>query len=74
MLMKESIPNSELLLVPNANHSVHLEKNEIVLKAIRKFLHDHSAAQSAVVRKQPDIRISIGKYQTFNGDFFGNLF
>jgi proline iminopeptidase len=37
-LMHDSIPGSELLIVPDAGHSVHLEKNGIVLQAIRNFL------------------------------------
>lgn len=32
------IPSAELLIVENANHSVHLEKNELVIARIRDHL------------------------------------
>jgi pimeloyl-ACP methyl ester carboxylesterase len=32
------VPNAELLVVEDANHSVHLEKNELVLKKMAEFL------------------------------------
>jgi hypothetical protein len=68
--MKDRIPHSELLLVPNANHSVHLEKNEIVLTAIRKFLQDHPITESEATATHPDIRISIGIYPIPLGTLF----
>ena len=37
-LIAERVPNAELLEVKGANHSVHLEKNELVIDAIREFL------------------------------------
>ncbi|KAH8596799.1 Alpha/Beta hydrolase protein [Bisporella sp. PMI_857] len=39
-IIVERIPVSRLLKVPNANHSVHLEKGELVLGAIRSFLKE----------------------------------
>jgi proline iminopeptidase len=32
------VPNAELLVVKDANHSVHLEKNELVLRKMAEFL------------------------------------
>ncbi|OCF74158.1 hypothetical protein I204_04528 [Kwoniella mangroviensis CBS 8886] len=37
-LIHQGIPGSQLLIVSNANHSVHQEKNEEVIAATRKFL------------------------------------
>ncbi|WVW85963.1 hypothetical protein I302_108001 [Kwoniella bestiolae CBS 10118] len=37
-IIHEGIIGSQLLVVPNANHSVHQEKNEEVIAAIRRFL------------------------------------
>lgn len=37
-LIAESVQNGELLEVPNANHSVHVEAHEHVISAIRDFL------------------------------------
>ncbi|KAF3398842.1 Proline iminopeptidase [Talaromyces pinophilus] len=37
-IIVDGIPGAELLIVPDANHSVHIEKPEIVLKRIRDFL------------------------------------
>ena len=34
----DGIPGADLLVVEGANHSVHLEKNQLVLDAIRKHL------------------------------------
>jgi len=34
----DGIPNAQLLVVPGANHSVHIEKNAEVLAAVRTFL------------------------------------
>ena len=34
----ERVPDAELLIVPGANHGVHIEKPDIVLSAIRKHL------------------------------------
>lgn len=39
-IIVDGIPGAELLIVPDANHSVHIEKPEIVLKRIRDFLKD----------------------------------
>jgi pimeloyl-ACP methyl ester carboxylesterase len=35
--MAAGIPNSKLLVVEGANHSVHHEKNELVISEIRQF-------------------------------------
>ncbi|KAL4803812.1 Alpha/Beta hydrolase protein [Aspergillus unguis] len=37
-ILAEGIPGSKLVVVPGANHSVHLERNEVVLGEIRKLL------------------------------------
>jgi len=37
-LIADSIPNARLLEVPNANHAVHVEANDVVVAAIRDFL------------------------------------
>ncbi|WWD16322.1 hypothetical protein CI109_100748 [Kwoniella shandongensis] len=37
-IMHDGIPNSKLLVVPSANHSVHHEKNAEVIAAIRDFV------------------------------------
>ncbi|WWC64380.1 uncharacterized protein I303_106990 [Kwoniella dejecticola CBS 10117] len=37
-LMHDGIPGSQLLVVPDANHSVHSERNTEVIAAIRDFL------------------------------------
>ncbi|WWC71820.1 uncharacterized protein I206_105779 [Kwoniella pini CBS 10737] len=37
-LIHEGIPGSQLLIVPDANHSVHSEKNQEVIAAIREFV------------------------------------
>ncbi|KAK8861755.1 hypothetical protein IAR55_002578 [Kwoniella newhampshirensis] len=37
-IIHNGIPNSKLLVVPNANHSVHHEKNAEVIAAIRDFV------------------------------------
>lgn len=34
----ENIPNAQLLVVQNANHSVHIEQTELVLDKVRDFL------------------------------------
>lgn len=71
ILMNEKIPNSELFIVSDANHSVHLEKPELVLPKIRQFLHKNSVNGEAkagetlllngmIPTQVPDIRISIG--------------
>lgn len=39
-IIADGIPGADLLIVPGANHSVHIEKPEIVLKRIREFLKD----------------------------------
>lgn len=37
-IMADGIPDSKLLVVKDANHSVHHEKNELVISEIRSFL------------------------------------
>jgi proline iminopeptidase len=37
-LIAKEINDAELFVVENANHSVHVEKNELVLKKIRSHL------------------------------------
>lgn len=37
-LIASKIPLARLMVVEDANHSVHLEKNELVLRAIREHL------------------------------------
>jgi len=37
-LIVERIPNGQLLEVPDANHAVHIEANDVVVAAIRTFL------------------------------------
>ncbi|KAL2210537.1 alpha/beta-hydrolase [Sarocladium strictum] len=37
-IIAEKIPGAELAVIPGANHAVHVEKTEIVLDLIRKFL------------------------------------
>lgn len=39
-IIADKIRGAELLVVPDANHSVHIEKSEIVLGRIRDFLQD----------------------------------
>ncbi|KAK4687971.1 proline iminopeptidase, partial [Tremellales sp. Uapishka_1] len=41
-IMHEGIPRSELMVVANANHSVHHEQNELVIRKIRSFLSENS--------------------------------
>lgn len=37
-IIAELVPDAELLVVPGANHGVHIERPDIVLNAIRKLL------------------------------------
>lgn len=37
-LIADRIDNAELLVVPGANHSVHVEKTDLVISKIREFL------------------------------------
>jgi pimeloyl-ACP methyl ester carboxylesterase len=37
-VIADGISGAELLIVPDANHSVHIEKPDIVLGQIREFL------------------------------------
>lgn len=46
-LIAEGIPGAELLVVENANHAVHLEKNDVVIAAIRAFLARTERPESA---------------------------
>ena len=41
--MAAGIPGARLLVVPQANHAVHIEKNAEVLQAIREFLKETAA-------------------------------
>ena len=41
--MAAGIPGAQLLVVPQANHAVHIEKNAEVLQAIREFLKETAA-------------------------------
>ncbi|KAL7420941.1 hypothetical protein Q5752_004895 [Cryptotrichosporon argae] len=43
-LLKAGIPDSKLLVFPDANHSVHTEKNAEVIAAIREFLDARASA------------------------------
>ncbi|WVQ94991.1 hypothetical protein IAU59_002083 [Kwoniella sp. CBS 9459] len=42
-IIHRGVPNSQLLIVPNANHSVHHEKNAEVIQAIRDFVKPRGA-------------------------------
>lgn len=39
-IIADGIQGARLVIVPGANHSVHLEKNDIVLGAVRELLGD----------------------------------
>ena len=43
----EGIPGAKLLVVPNANHAAHIEKNSEVLQAIEEFLVQTASSHSS---------------------------
>ena len=43
-LLVQNIPNSELVIVDNASHAVHLEKPELFNKELMRFLDDETCA------------------------------
>jgi proline iminopeptidase len=38
-IIAEGVPGARLLIIKEANHAVHIEKNERVIEAIRAFIH-----------------------------------
>ncbi len=42
-LIAEAVPRAELFMVPNANHSVHVEARDRVLAKVREFLAAHGS-------------------------------
>lgn len=44
-IIADGIQGARLVIVPGANHSVHLEKNDIVLAAVRELLANRRSSQ-----------------------------